>query len=106
MVDEERVIRLAGEITRDVARLRGLSHAGELTQLPDQLDAVKYRFITAIEGCTSIAHHILASEGWAAPETNAAAMRGLAEHAVISNELGVGHGEGRRIPKPARPSIR
>lgn len=39
--------------------------------------------MTAIEGCLGIAHHITASEGWAAPDSNAAAVRGLADHAVI-----------------------
>ncbi|WP_166355765.1 type VII toxin-antitoxin system HepT family RNase toxin [Phytoactinopolyspora limicola] len=87
MVDEERVMRLAGEVTRDVARLRTLSEADNLTDLPDQLDAVKYRFITAIEGCVSIAHHVLVSEGWSAPDSNAEAIRGLAAHGVVKSQL-------------------
>jgi uncharacterized protein YutE (UPF0331/DUF86 family) len=53
----------------------------------DRLDAVKYRFLTAIEGCTSIAHHVTASEGWDAPDSNADAMRSLGKHGVISAEL-------------------
>jgi uncharacterized protein YutE (UPF0331/DUF86 family) len=88
MVDEERVTRLASGVHDDVSRLRSLAATEDLVHQPDQLDAVKYRFVTAIEGCVGIAHHITASEGWAAPDTNAAALRGLAEYGVIDGELG------------------
>lgn len=87
MVDEERVTRLASEVRRDVARLRQLGNTERLVAQVDQLDAVKYRFLTAIEGCISIAHHITASEGWAAPDSNADAMRSLSKHGVISSDI-------------------
>lgn len=87
MVDEERVTRLANGVLSDVARLSALAATDDLIHKPDQLDAVKYRFVTAIEGCVSIAHHVTASEGWTAPDTNAAAMRGLADHGVIDGKL-------------------
>jgi uncharacterized protein YutE (UPF0331/DUF86 family) len=87
VVDEERVTRLASDVHRDVARLRELGQTQRLVTRADQLDAVKYRFLTAIEGCTSIAHHVAASEGWEAPDSNADAMRSLAKHGVISTEL-------------------
>lgn len=63
MVDEERVTRLASGVLGDVARLRRLAEA-DLADDVDQLDAVKYRFVTAIEGCVGVAHHIIAAEGW------------------------------------------
>ena len=87
MVDEERVTRLASDVVRDVTRLRHLGKTEHLVSQVDQLDAVKYRFLTAIEGCIGIAHHLTASEGWAAPDSNADAMRGLGEQGVISTEL-------------------
>ncbi|WP_343708775.1 HepT-like ribonuclease domain-containing protein [Mycobacterium sp.] len=40
-----------------------------------------------MEGCISIAHHVAASEGWEAPDSNADAMRSLGRHGVISAEL-------------------
>jgi uncharacterized protein YutE (UPF0331/DUF86 family) len=49
---------------------------------------VKYLFITAIEGCVDAAHHVAASEGWAAPATNADVMRTLAQHAILEGPLG------------------
>ncbi len=85
MVDEEPVTRLGSDVLRDVARLRELGQTRLLTQA-DQLDAVRYRFLTAIEGCIGIAHHVTAS-GWEAPDSNADAMRSLAKHGVISTEL-------------------
>ena len=45
-------------------------------------------FITAVEGCIDAAHHVAASAGWAAPDSNAAAMRGLAAHGVLDAALG------------------
>jgi uncharacterized protein YutE (UPF0331/DUF86 family) len=87
VVDEERVTRLASDVRRDVARLRELEQTERLAVDADRLDAVKYRFLTAIEGCISIAHHVTASEGWDAPDSNAEAMRSLGKHGVISAEL-------------------
>ena len=84
MVDEERVIRLLSRVRADVTVLSGLAAELRSGQLePASLDAVKYRFITAIEGCARIAHHVVAAEGWAAPESNADALRELGEHGVI-----------------------
>jgi uncharacterized protein YutE (UPF0331/DUF86 family) len=87
VVDEERVTRLASDVRRDLARLRHLARTEQLVTQVDQLDAVKYRFLAAIEGCIAIAHHITASEGWEAPDSNADAMRSLGKHGVISTEL-------------------
>jgi len=86
VVDEERVTRLAGEVLADVARLGQLAGTPDLLHQNDQLDAVKYRFITAIERCVAIAHHIIASEGWSAPETNSEAMRELGHRGVVDVE--------------------
>jgi uncharacterized protein YutE (UPF0331/DUF86 family) len=49
------------------------------------LDAAKYRFITAIEGCARVAQHICASEGWTAPDSNADAVRALAARGVLAS---------------------
>ena len=54
-----------------------------------RLAAIKYGFVTAIEGCTRVAQHIGASEGWRAPDSNADALAVLAEHGVIAAELGM-----------------
>jgi uncharacterized protein YutE (UPF0331/DUF86 family) len=87
VVDEERATRLASDVRSDLARLRDLEQTERLVVHVDRLDAVKYRFLTAIEGCIIIAHHITASECWEAPDSNADAMRSLGKHGVIPAEL-------------------
>lgn len=58
--------------------------------LPDdevQLDHVKYRFVIAIEACIDVAMHLAATEGYAAPETNAEAVRALGRHDVVTPDV-------------------
>lgn len=86
MADEERLTRLLSVITADVRRLRALG-TGDLRHDPDRLDAVKYRFVTVLEGCVGVAHHVIVAEGWGVPETNADAIRELAANGVIDAEL-------------------
>jgi uncharacterized protein YutE (UPF0331/DUF86 family) len=88
VVDVDRLARLLDHIGRDTERL---SHSAErdrheLLADPTALDAVKYRFVTALEGCLRVAHHVSASEGWGAPDTNAESMRLLARHGVLRAE--------------------
>ncbi|MEZ5383366.1 MAG: DUF86 domain-containing protein [Microthrixaceae bacterium] len=70
-----------------MARLRAANDRakGERDQL--WLDAVKYLFITLIEGCVDVAQHVAASEQHAAPNTNADAIRSLAQHHIIGSDL-------------------
>lgn len=75
-------------ITDDVARIAAVR--GRRQELLDDvvlLDHVKYRFVTAIEAAMDAAHHVCASEGFAAPSTNADAMRVLGSHGVLDVEL-------------------
>lgn len=84
MVDAERVERLLTRVAddlREVARFR--THGPALLDDPTALAAIKYYFITAIEGCARIAHHIIASECWTVPETNADALRRLGIEGVL-----------------------
>lgn len=88
MVDEERVTRLLARIRTDVEALQADADAGgRLVDDRLRLDAVKYRFITAIEGCTRVAHHVAASEGWDAPDSNADSLRVLGDHGVIAERI-------------------
>ncbi len=88
MVDAERLARLLRRVTDDVARLRpqAADVAGLLVD-EVRLDHVKYRFVTAIEACIDAAMHVLATEGYRAPETNADAIRDLARHDVLDDEV-------------------
>ncbi len=84
MVDSERVIRLLDRIAEDVRKLnRYHEQADSLLSDETALNAVKYLFITAIEGCGRVAQHIIASEDWPVAETNADAVRRLGTEQVL-----------------------
>lgn len=72
-MDEERVTRLLDRILGDFAELRLLAERGDEALLGDEtaLGAVKYGFVVSIEGSARVARHIVVSEGWSAPESNA-----------------------------------
>lgn len=87
MVDEGRVARLLRAVSERIRRLDEATTRRD--DDPDSLwlDGVKYLFVTAIEGCVDVAHHIASSESWPAPDTNAGAIRILGEHRVITADL-------------------
>lgn len=87
MVDEERVVRILAGITADLDRLETAAANLSLRDEPVRLDAVKYRFVTAIEGSSRIAHHMAASEGWGSPDSSADALRLLADHEVLHEKV-------------------
>jgi uncharacterized protein YutE (UPF0331/DUF86 family) len=89
VVDERRVRRLLQRISEDVAYLRARAAADRsvLRADVDRLAALKYVFVTAIEGCLDVAQHLCASEGWGPPSNNPDALRLLAGHGVLESEL-------------------
>ena len=89
MVDERRVRRLLQRVTDDLAWLseRRAGDRASLRADRDRLAALKYHFITAIEGCINVAQHLCASEGWGPPASNADAMHVLARQGVIPADL-------------------
>lgn len=89
MVDARRVRRLLQRIEEDLAFLRERA-GGDRAALRanrERLAALKYVFVTAIEGCIDVAQHACASEGWGPPGTNADALRLLARHGVLREPL-------------------
>lgn len=86
MVDAERLARLIARVSADIADLRA---TGTADLLGDELRlrAVKYSFVTAIEGCARAAQHVMSSEAMGVPESNAAAIRMLGEHGVVDSGL-------------------
>jgi uncharacterized protein YutE (UPF0331/DUF86 family) len=89
VVDEQRLRRLLRGIEDDVAFLEQFAGRDVELILRDDvvLRGIKYGFITAIEGCAKVAHHLAASEAWSVAETNADAVRILASKGVIGHEL-------------------
>ncbi|MGH8935395.1 MAG: type VII toxin-antitoxin system HepT family RNase toxin [Acidimicrobiia bacterium] len=97
MVDRERVIRLLAGIDGDRQALS--RWAGKALEELDvtALDAIKYRFVTAIEGCARVAHHLAISEAWGVPETNAEAIEELGRRGVVPPGLADGLAEAVRF---------
>lgn len=60
---------------------------GDVIDDLDRLDAVKYRFVTAIEGLIDAAHHVIASERLRAPTTYADAFAVLGEAGLLDGAL-------------------
>ncbi|MDQ3575086.1 MAG: DUF86 domain-containing protein [Actinomycetota bacterium] len=89
MVDERRVRRLLQRVSEDLAYLTRRAQEDPATQLGDveRMAALKYVFVTAIEGCLDTAQHLCASEGWGPPASNAEAFRLMARHGVVPGEL-------------------
>lgn len=87
MVDEDRLLRLLDRIRADVDLLAQQAGRGITPTDVIGVAGVKYLFITAIEGCTKVAHHIAAAEMWPAAETNGDAVRALGRQGVLSGEL-------------------
>ena len=84
MVDRERVDRLLARLVADLRVLDGhRAQAEGLLADPTALAAVKYHFITAIEGCARVAHHLISAEGWAVAESNADALRRLGSYGAL-----------------------
>ncbi len=82
MVDAPRLYRLLAQVTERLARLRQL----EVTpDDPVRLDAAKYLLITTVEAAVDSAQHLVASQGWGAPDSNAGAFRLLQRAGVIAD---------------------
>jgi uncharacterized protein YutE (UPF0331/DUF86 family) len=88
VVDEIRVLRLLRRITDDLAVLEQESRADEARREdPVWLRGVKYTFVTSIEACVDIAHHLCAVQGWGPPSDSGDAVNLLGKHGVLSREL-------------------
>jgi len=87
VVDAERLRRILQRVSDDLSLLKSYAVQPSLIENAAQLGHVKYLFVTAIEGCIDAAHHVCSSEGWGPPETNADALRLLAQHDVLSRDL-------------------
>ncbi len=88
VVDEGRLTRLLRGVAERADRLRDASTIPTIERSTLWLDGVKYLFVTAIEGCVDVAQHIVSSEGFGVPSTNADAVRIVALRGVIPVDLG------------------
>ncbi len=88
MVDHARLARLLARIDDRLVALRALATDGatRVRADPHRLGHAKYLFVTGIEGIIDVSHHVVSSEGWGVPDTNAGALRLLAGRGVIEPE--------------------
>lgn len=89
MVDLGWLRAILERVDIDLRRLHDMAKtpAGDLLDDLDRLDAVKYRFVTVIEGLIDAAHHVIASEGLRAPRTYADAFAALGEAGLLDEPL-------------------
>ncbi len=87
MVDEGRVVRLLRGISERSARLR-VAYESDPNERGDLwLDGIKYLLVTTIESCVDVAQHLVSSENFGAPDSNAGALRELGSRGVIDQTL-------------------
>lgn len=89
VVDRRRIRRLLQRIEDDLGFLDARAQLDRQALVADaeRLAALKYVFITAIEGCLDVAQHLCASEGWGPPASNADAVRLLGSRGVVEPDL-------------------
>lgn len=87
MVDARRILRILQRVKLDVDRLNERARDRESVRADfDRLAALKYLFVTAIEGCIDAAQHLCASEGWGRPTSNSEAVLELGRRGVLDPE--------------------
>lgn len=87
MVDEGRVVRLLRGISERTTRLRRAFDSDPNDRGDLWLDGIKYLLVTTIESCVDVAQHLVSSENFGAPDSNAAALRELGSRGVIDATL-------------------
>jgi uncharacterized protein YutE (UPF0331/DUF86 family) len=85
LYDRERTIRLVSELRKATERLQRLSDLPKADFLadPDKIGSAKYAFIVAIESCIDICNHIIARNGYRAPEDYADTFKVMSEAGAI-----------------------
>lgn len=89
MVDIGRVRSLLDRILGELGDLRRLAALSddELIMDPDKMAAVKYRMVVSVEAAIDVAEHVIASEGWPAPDSFAEAFATLGTKGWLSERL-------------------
>lgn len=89
MVDAGRLRALLDRVAEEVSALRRLAALSDqqLRADPERLPGAKYRLQCAIEASIDAAEHVIAAEGFRAPETYAEAFRVLGEQGLLEQAL-------------------
>jgi uncharacterized protein YutE (UPF0331/DUF86 family) len=89
LFDQEIMVRLVTELRKSAARLRDISKLSEAGFLkdPDKIGSAKYHFIVAIECCIDMCNHIIARNGFRAPEDYGDTFRVMSEEGALREEF-------------------
>lgn len=84
--DPDVVTRLISELRKSLDRLRALSQLDENAFIadPDKLASAKYHFIIAIESGIDLCNHLIARNGYRAPEDYGDTFRVMADAGALS----------------------
>jgi uncharacterized protein YutE (UPF0331/DUF86 family) len=79
--DQEIMVRMVAELRKSVSRLSDLAGTSEAAFLkdPDKIGSAKYHFIVAIECCIDMCNHVIARNGFRAPEDYGDTFRVMSE---------------------------
>lgn len=85
MVDRLKLEQMLANLARFRLALQTLAATPRATFLADadKIGSAKYHFIVAIECCIDIANHLIASEGFRMPATNADSLAILVEQGIL-----------------------
>jgi uncharacterized protein YutE (UPF0331/DUF86 family) len=89
VVDRPKLDHMLSSLRAYTAVLRGLASVpGEaFLANPDKVGNAKYHFVIAIECCVDLANHVIASEGFRIPKSNADGSAVLTERGVLPPDL-------------------
>jgi uncharacterized protein YutE (UPF0331/DUF86 family) len=89
LFDQEIMVRLITELRKSVARLRELSKLSmkEFLKDPDKIASAKYHFIVAIESCIDLCNHVIARNGFRAPEDYGDTFRVMSEVCALKPDF-------------------
>jgi uncharacterized protein YutE (UPF0331/DUF86 family) len=89
MVDQPKLDQMLSNLRTYVGALRDLAFVPreEFLANPDKVGNAKYHFVIAIECCIDIANHIIASENYRMPKSNADSFTVLVEQEILEPDL-------------------
>ncbi len=87
--NKDKVIKITSEILNSLERLEELKQLPKDTFLsdPHKIGSAKYNFIVAIEGAIDLCNHIIAKNGFRAPEDYADTFKVMAERGAFDQEF-------------------
>ena len=89
LFDPEKMVRLASEMRKSLARLTALGKmdVSDFVADPDRIGSAKYHFIVAIEICIDMCNHVISRNGYRVPEDYADTFEVMSEAGAIEESF-------------------